>query len=468
MELEEYCVKEKFITDFRDGVVLLTPVGHIRIMNRLRKDCEVFNFINIPAMEKELGIPARIIKDVTVESFNINTKSGLWDNDGDRFYYTPYLRDRIKKLEIIKEDQLRKDEIEKVSEELNINVEEINRRIDDRTKNIAETILKQDIVDIPTFQKQLGMNRSELMDYINRLGTPFLVLDNSLILDSSRIEMEKKNIKADLVKYIQANNDIKIKNLSQTFKVSEKIIVPMFEELLEEKQISGITIGTSGFLTETGIRERILAKKDFFSLYSLFGEIELSDDEVKYVESIINDLINSRHLDGKYDPEEKVFESFNFTGTEMLESAKKRYFDMIDEYLRFFSSVYDYVKTVLMETDLRPSDIDNYRQELSRVLKESIVWDRNLKRQMYIGNDVYRKYLRIVSKSERPKAKNFEDIREVNQKYEDFKAWKTLLDAVDLKASEIIFLRKRLKSKPDDEESSTKLHSIYEYLSFND
>ena len=332
-------------------------------------------------MEKELGIPARIIKDVTVESFNINTKSGLWDNDGDRFYYTPYLRDRIKKLEIIKEDQLRKDEIEKVSEELNINVEEINRRIDDRTKNIAETILKQDIVDIPTFQKQLGMNRSELMDYINRLGTPFLVLDNSLILDSSRIEMEKKNIKADLVKYIQANNDIKIKNLSQTFKVSEKIIVPMFEELLEEKQISGITIGTSGFLTETGIRERILAKKDFFSLYSLFGEIELSDDEVKYVESIINDLINSRHLDGKYDPEEKVFESFNFTGTEMLESAKKRYFDMIDEYLRFFSSVYDYVKTVLMETDLRPSDIDNYRQELSRVLKESIVWDRNLKRQ---------------------------------------------------------------------------------------
>ena len=42
-----------------------------------------------------------------------------------------------------------------------------------------------------------------------------------------------------------------------------------------------------------------------------------------------------------------------------------------------------------------------------------------------------------MSQSERPKAKNFEDIREVNQKYEDFKAWKTLLDAVDLKAAKL-------------------------------
>ncbi len=468
LELEEYCIKEKFITEFREGTILLTPVGLLRIMNKIRKESEVFGVIDIPGIQKELNIPKQIIKDVVVGVYNINTKSGLWDNDGDKFYFTQYLKDRIKKVEIIKEEQARKDAVEKLSEELNINVQEISRRMDDRTKNIAEAILKEDIVDIPAFQKQMGMSRTELLDYINRLDKPFLVLDNSLILNETRIEMEKKNIKQDLLRYCQNHNDIKIKTLSSTFKVSEKIIIPMFEELVKEKQISGIWIGKNGFLTEVGIRTRILSKKDFFSLYSIFGEIELNEEETKFVEAIIAELMEKGQLEGKYDIEQKVFESTNFSGSELVESAKSRFFDMINEYCSFFSNVYDYVKAILMETDLRPSDIDNYRAELDRVLKESVIWDRNLKRQLFAGNEVYRKYLRNFPADSRPNVRKFEDLEDVKNKYNNFKAWKTLLDAVDQKAGEIIFLRKKIKMNPKDEEPKIKLHDIYEYLSFND
>jgi hypothetical protein len=294
------------------------------------------------------------------------------------------------------------------------------------------------------------------------------VLENNLVLSESRIETEKQNVKRDLENYLKTNHEIVLKDLSRIFKISEQIILDIFEELIKEGKTKGIRLGKKGFLTETGIRNRMLSKRDFFSLYSIFGEVELKDEEIKDMETTINSFIESGELEGTYDSEQKVFQSTNFSGLELVDSAKDRFSDMIQDYLSFFSNVYDYVRTILMESDLRPSDIDNYRTELERVLRESVTWERNLKKQIFIGNNIYRKFLRSVGTDYVTEVKKFEDFDKINSQYADFQSWKTLLDAVDNKAGEIIFLRKKVKHNPKDSESNEKLKEIFDYLSFYD
>ena len=50
----------------------------------------------------------------------------------------------------------------------------------------------------------------------------------------------------------------------------------------------------------------------------------------------------------------------------------------------------------------------------------------------------------------------------------DFNNWKTLILAIEQKAGEIVFLRKKIKSNPDDTENKTKLNQTLEYLGFLD
>ncbi len=465
LALEEHLKQEKLITVYNKSTVWLTPIGQTRILEKLTNEIQVLGLFDAKLLEKELEIPEEIIRDVALEEYNLSQRRGIWDNAEERFYFASYLKREMKKIETIKDSQRREDLISTMAEKLNINPREIETRMDKRVREIGKMILSEKSINMLEFQKKMEMGREEFIDYINRLEKPFLILGNHVILDEKEIEAARSKLVERFLNYAKAQNEIQMQRLSKIFKVSESIIQNICRDAIENEEIKGISLNEHLFLTKSGIIQRILDKRDFFSLHSLFPEKELSAEEIEYIEQIIEDLKRGEELSGEYDADQKIFQSKEATGLNVVNNAKERLIEMVDEYSVEFQLTFELLRAILMESGLRPSDIDTYRKQLRTITEQSVLWEKNLKKQIYVGNKMYKRYLKSITPDPNLK-KHFGELEEVKQKMNEFQAWRTLIDAIENNGGEIIFLQKKLKSEPENEEYRQKLHDIFDYLTF--
>jgi hypothetical protein len=140
---------------------------------------------------------------------------------------------------------------------------------------------------------------------------------------------------------------------------------------------------------------------------------------------------------------------------------------------------YNTLKEILMGTDILPNQIDDYEKLLEDTLRKVVQGESYLKRTINNADMKIRKKLGTVKPKkekkskistteteEEPEGPSFKDDETVSQLLNDFANWKTLLMAIEQKAGQLIFLKKKLKTSPDDAESLKKFKGLAEYLGF--
>ena len=257
-----------------------------------------------------------------------------------------------------------------------------------------------------------------------------------------------------------------------------KLLQNLVESLLEEEKISGLWIEPNvKYLTKYGIQRRMMDAKGFIDLQTFIEEVDPSEEQVSFLEKIMQELIANRELDGVYDEDNQIYQSKDVAGEASLNTERERFTKEINPYIEDLEFGYLMCQEVLMRPDTTPQDIEEY-QELLDANKKKILyaeafirkWINNADTRLSLAYKQQKigqkrgKRSRELPKMEKQK---FSDDEIVTQLLNNFSSWKELIWAISQKAGKIVILKKKIKFNPEDTESQNELANILEYLGFH-
>ena len=256
-------------------------------------------------------------------------------------------------------------------------------------------------------------------------------------------------------------------------------MINIIDNLLKTNEITGIWIkDNENFLTERGIQERMIKTKSYIDLNTIIEEITLSEEGLMFLEKILITLMEQKILTGVYDQGSRVFQSDAILGDADLDNERDHFKKDISPFLENLERTYNILREILLQKDLFPADIDSYEEILEETIRKILQDQLVLKRIINNANSRINKSTQKTGKKKVKKGrksekeeksfKNFADDEFIATMMNDFNNWKTLILAIEQKAGEIVFLRKKLKSNPEDPENKEKLKQILEYLGFSD
>ncbi|MHA1918674.1 MAG: hypothetical protein ACTSWX_02930, partial [Promethearchaeota archaeon] len=476
-KVEEYC-RTHIFTQYFYKHFWLTYLGKTNIQQELLV-CEQIGECNIEERAKKLGIPVSILKKITKEMFE--RKNGFWNKEEKVFYFSKYVKKRISSIQKELNPEKREKLINALAEELQIEKDEISQKVDEKLNKIGKILAEKDEFLINPVLRDLQMDYKEFLKFIDSLEKPdgYLIINDRIIFSKKRIDEEQEKL-SNFIKDSIVNNDVtEVRRLVSKYKCAPQIIINIIENLLKNNEIIGLWIEENKkFLSERGIQNRMLNAKGYIDLKTIIEEISLSEQDLVKIEKILLELIEEKRISGVYDKESHIFQSDSIMGESDLKSEREHFKSEISPHLEDLERTYNILRDILMQDDISPNDIDSYEEILEETIRKILQDQATLKRIINNANSRINKRLRKITKKKKRKGEKLDKENKLYQDFaddeiiaslmNDFNNWKTLILAIEQKAGEIVFLRKKIKSNPDDTENKTKLNQTLEYLGFLD
>ena len=456
-------------TNIHDGHIWLTNLGRTRIELLLKK-CEQIGEYSTEEAVKELKISEKII-DYAIRGY-FEHKNGFWNQSKTKFIYSKSIQKKINQIQKEKDAGRRDELITTLSKKLDIDAEELSKKVDEKLHNLGKILSTQDEIHIHEQLSNLQMSRKEFLGFIDGFGKQYLIVGDKIIFSEKKIEEEKKGIRKYIESEVAANSIINVQQLFARAKCSQNVLIEIINDLQNEERINGLWIDEFQFLTEQGIKDRMMDTKGFIDLRIFIKDRMLVEKELQYIENILLDLIKTTRIKGDYDAEKRLFLSSEKVGISNLEREKDHAINEINTILESLEYKYMSIKEILMNFELKPSEIDQYRDILEKGIGEGIRFESALKRMINIGNSNVKNILKkdgIQVKDEEGNivsVTRFEEHPEIKIALDDLNMWKDIFFAMDQKADNITYLRKRMRMDPENEDHGSKLNEIFEYLGF--
>lgn len=450
-KIKEACTKRLF-TEYHAGPVFLTHVGKIRLEQAL-VDAGKIGFADVEKINETLEVPLPIVKQIARTWFE--KKNGLWDASDTKFYFFRYLEVEIEKInKDIKSPVDRAEALKDLSSHLGISLENLNARLKAKQDQVGAKILRHDSVDIVEYMDMLDMKRSEFIHFIDTLDRPYLQLDNKVIFSPKKIADVTTKIKNDVIRDARRSRTLELTALQKKYKLKSTVFGDIVRSLVEEGKIEGFWIHGDVFLTRFGIEQALidLKRKDRFWIDDIIEGHELSNEELAFVEEVLQDLIDHGRIEGTYDPEDRSF----FTQDAKVKMDKEKTLEGLKELqesiLAQLDDAFGRIAMLLFEEEgMNPQTIQIIEDFIDETVKQSIEWERE------INTFVFRRS-RFVQD-----LKEDEDVRFY---VDQFQNRKNLFWELENRIPEILALKKWLKINPENEEKEAELARLYRHFGF--
>ena len=182
-------------------------------------------------------------------------------------------------------------------------------------------------------------------------------------------------------------------------KCGQLLLLKILNNLISKGEINGFWIEEKNkFITERGIKKRMIDAKGFIDLATIIPEITPTEEQVLYLEKILRDLIDKAQLKGVYNPETQLFQTNDLVGEANLNTERERFKAEINPYLEDMELSYALLKDILIRTDITPGDIDEYENILEENIKKILSRQTSIKRIVYNANQRLNRNLTRISR----------------------------------------------------------------------
>ena len=295
-------IPKDYLTRFHRNTHWLTNLGHLKIKKEI-ENSKILGYFSIPKVSEKINVNKPLLSDIFQQI--IDLRSGVFDKNRELFYYSKFIKDRIS---ILITDPVEKEKnINILAKELNIDRTHILTSIDENIRLIGEEIKKLDRIKLSDYVEKTGMSMSDFLNFIEKLGLKYFKKGGFLIINETKIDNAKEEIKSMLIQKSKSSEIITLGNLE----ITSSIVKDLLRVLQESNKIKGIFYEEEGqlqFFTQLGL-ENLMEESSLFSFEDFFPEKELSSNEIDLLTSIVKDLLKTRRIKGKFDEEALVFSS---------------------------------------------------------------------------------------------------------------------------------------------------------------
>ncbi|MFX1411738.1 MAG: hypothetical protein ACFFA6_15415, partial [Promethearchaeota archaeon] len=398
----------------------------------------------------------------------------IWDKEKEIFYYSKYLKERIEEISLLPNDEEKKEQIKGLAIELNIETNQILTKIDENLRLIGEEIKRQDQIKISEYLEKTGMDNTKFFDFLKDLGLNYLKKGDIVIFSPVKIEEAKNNIKFNLIDKSKSVDYISL----GTFDITSNLIEELIKDLLSDAKLKGIFYDNGDeilFYTERGIRNLMLQNSFLFSFQDLFYGKELSEEEIKFLRDIFDELVKRHKLKGHFDENLLIFSSDEVLFANDYNTNLYEFFKMVDSYNQKFELEFLKIKKILSQQNkiIYPKEIKIVEESIDRINEKYVFWRDGLEtfiRRVSIkllrdqGFSV-KKYKNLPNETkEKQEVKCFEEDIEVYEHMKVFYNWIKLFNNLEIKYLNLIFYQKRFINNPEDKESEKKYKELLENL----
>ena len=459
-----------YLTNFHKGTSWLTNIGKIRVEDEIRNS-KLIGYIDINKISEKLKINSLLLMDVI--SLNLDSRSGIWNNTKEIFYFSKYLKDRIEEILLISDEAEKKNRINKIAEELDIEKSHILTKIDENLRLIGEEIKNQDLINISDYLEKTGFKTEEkFLEFINNLDLNYFKKADQLILNPRKIEELKNSIKHNLIESSKYEDFISLGN----FDINLDLITELFEDLKQENKLKGLfheDVDKLIFYTVKGIRNLMLENSFLFSFEDLFYGKELDENEIVLLREILADLMKEKKLKGTFDPDSNTFSSeellFEFDYNRVVDDFRK----VVNNHIKRFDNEFQKIKKILSKRNetIFPLEIKVIQDSLDKINIIYVKWRAQLNAYISEANKKLlkdqgyslKRYLNLPI-DKKKEIKLFKEDPDVYESLNDFSQWIDQFNELEQNYGKIIFLQKRLINNPKDRDSKKKLEELLEKL----
>ncbi|MFX0041323.1 MAG: hypothetical protein ACFE8L_00285 [Candidatus Hodarchaeota archaeon] len=458
---------KEYLTNFHKGTQWLTNLGLLKLKKEI-ENSKLVGFFNINKVSDKYLIKKTLLMDIL--EHNIDLRSGIWDKSKEIFYYSKYLKERIDEISLIPEEQEKKVQIFELANELNIEENHILTKIDENLRLIGEEIIEKEQIKISEYLEKTGMENDKFIEFLNDLGLTYLKKGDTLIFNPLKIEDAKNDIKYTLIDRSRSADYISL----GTFEITSDLVENLINDLLKDGKLKGIFYNNEDeiiFYTERGIRKLMLENNFLFSFHDLFYGKDLSEEEIKLLRDIFDDLVKKRKLRGNFDESSLTFSSDEVLFANDYNTNLHEFSKMVDSYIQKFDLEFLNIKKILTKKDetIYPKEIKAVEESIDRINEKYIFWREGLEsfiRRVNIkllrdqGYSI-KKYKSLPKDvKEKQEIKAFEEDIEVYEHMKVFYGWIKLFNDLEIKYPNIIFYQKRFIKNSEDNESMKKYHEL--------
>ncbi|MEJ2252571.1 MAG: hypothetical protein P8Y97_23285, partial [Candidatus Lokiarchaeota archaeon] len=441
----------------------LTNIGKFRIEEEI-KNSKIIGFFDLERIAEKLDINKLFLTEIF--SQEIDPRSGIWNREKNIFYYSKFLNTKIERISKIEDNQEKEEMIQSLARDLNVNRNHIEDKLDENLKSLGEEIKQQDMIKISEYLEKTGMNLERFMKFITNLGLNYFRQGDKLIFNQSEIEKAKTDIKNMLLQKSHSEDYITLSNID----IKSDLIKGLINDLKELGTLKGIFYEEGDvikFYTERGIKNLMLENSLLFSLYDLFYGKELTKEELDLLKEIFYDLFNNKKLEGIFDEETLTFMNQEIIFANDYNAYLDEFEKTTNSYIDKFNSEFKKIKKILTkdEKTIYPQEIETIQKSIDKINEKYILWRSSLEAYIRrINVELLRKQGYKVreyrkAKEEGKEIKSFADDERVKDLMEGFNLWIRLFNNLELKYENIIYYKKHLKRK-SDEETLEKLKSL--------
>ncbi len=461
----------EFLSEFHKGTQWLTNLGTQKISNEVQSS-KIVGFFDITRLSEKLNIGELFLLDV-FEQF-VDYRSGLWNKKKNIFYYSRYLKDRINEISLIADEKEKIQQIEKISNELDIDKNHILSKIDENLQLIAEEIKQKDQIKLDKYLQKTGMELDAFLRFIDDLKIFYFKKGDLLIFNPQKIEEAKNDIRYMLIDKSRSEDFISLGTMKF---VQSTLIEELIKELLLDGKLKGIFHENEGeliFYTERGIRNLMLENSFLFSFHDLFYDKVLRKEEIDLMTQIFEDLVNNRKLKGNFDRESLTFSSDEVLFAKDYNTVLFEFERMVRNYIKKFETEFHKIRTILTkrEETIFPQEIKIIQETIDKINEKYVNWRSGLeafirrtnKKLLRDQGISVKQYKNILLKDKKEEIKSLEEDPEVHDLLNKFNNWVKIYNKIELKYPNVIFYQKRLINNPNDKESSSKLNELFDDL----
>ena len=459
-----------YLTHFRAGTQWLTNVG----LSKVKKEIEnsrLIGYYSIPMLSEKLNVKKVLLVQI-LEIF-IDIRSGIFDKNKEIFYYSKFLKKKIEEINAITVLNERKRQINLIAKELNIERSHILTKLDENLKLIGEEIKGKELIEIGLYLEKTGMPYNLFIEFINDLGLNYFKKGELLIFSEDKIEEFKHDIKLSLVDKSKSENIIQLGDIDVTSIIVENLL----KELQNDEKIKGIFHNKDGeliFYTEKGIESLMLENSLMFSFHDFFYGKNLEDKEIETMNTVFEELLKKKMLNGTFDEETLTFASSDVIFAQDYNKILFQFDKMITEYIKIFNTEFEKIKKILTKRiRIFPQEIRMIQGIIDIINEKYVHWRNGLEAFVRKANTLLlkkqgytvKKYkLMSFSTEKKEDIKFFEEDPEVIDLMSSFNNWVKLFNELELKYGNVIFYQKRLLNDTENVENKNNLNDLLNRL----
>lgn len=465
---------KEYLTTYHKGTQWLTNLGLLRVKKEI-ENSKIIGYYSITEISKKLNISEILL--IEILDLYIDHRSGIFNREKDRFYYSKFLNTKIDEINSITDIDKKNEKIDSLAEDLNIDTHHILSKIDENLREIGEEIKQEEKINIYDYLDKTGMSYHSFLEFINELNLSYFKKGDILIFNESKISEAKNDIKLILIEKSKSEDYIKIGDLD----IPSNLVENLLEELQETEKIKGIFYDDNGeikFYTEKGIERLMLENSYLFSFHDFFYDKQLDSKENELLYFIFKKLIAEKKLKGSFDVETLTFSSYDVLFAQNYNAVLFEFEKMVNKYIRNFSIEFQKIKKILTKKNetIFPQEIKTVQESIDTLNEKSIRWRNGLeafirkanvqllKKQGY----TLKRYKSMqFSADKKEDVKLFEEDPDVIDLLNDFNSWFKLFNEIEIKYGNIIFYQKRLIRNPENKEIQDKFNKLLNQLRLN-